>query len=102
VRGRRTAAGIELAWVRRARRNVTSTATIPLDEPFEAYEVDILSGATVLRTLQVDAPHALYTTVAEAADFGGAPQSQLAVRVAQLSGTVGRGRANETIIKHLA
>jgi hypothetical protein len=102
VRGRRTAAGIELSWVRRARRNVTSTAHIPLDEPFEAYELDILSGATVLRTLRVDAPNALYIAAAEAADFGGVPQSQLAVRVAQLSATVGRGRANETIIKHLA
>ncbi len=63
----------------------------------ERYEVDILSGATVLRTLSVTQPRALYAAADEMADFG-SPQTSLSMRVMQLSATVGRGFAAKRLI----
>ena len=99
VRGRRTGAGIEIGWIRRTRidgDNWTS-GDVPLGEDAEAYEVDILSGTTVLRTLESSAPSVLYAAAAEMADFG-VQQTSLAVRVTQLSATVGRGFAAEATL----
>jgi hypothetical protein len=64
--------------------------TVPLGEDAEAYEVDILAGTAVVRTLHASAPSALYAAADEIADFGTA-QTSLAVRVYQISATVGRG-----------
>ena len=64
--------------------------SVPLNEESEAYEVDVLSGSTVVRTLSADTPSVLYAAADEIADFG-APQASLAVRVYQMSATVGRG-----------
>ena len=50
----------------------------------------MLSVPTVLRTLSVSTPSALYAAADEIADFG-APQTSLSVSVAQISATVGRG-----------
>jgi len=63
---------------------------VPLSEDIEAYEVDILSGSAVLRTLQAPAPTTLYPADRELADFG-APQAALSLRIAQLSRVAGRG-----------
>jgi len=63
---------------------------IPLNEESERYEVDILNGSTVVRTIAVTSPAANYTAAQQTADFG-APQSSVAVKVYQLSATVGRG-----------
>lgn len=90
----RTDAGVRIGWVRRTRRDGDSWTAIdvPLGEDIEAYEVDILSGASVVRTLMATTPTVLYEKAAEIADFGVA-QASLAVRVVQLSATVGRGFA---------
>jgi len=64
--------------------------TVPLGEDSESFEIDVLSGATVLRTLHATTPSTLYAAADETADFG-ATQSSLAVRVYQMSATVGRG-----------
>ena len=91
VRARRGEAGIALSWIRRTRRDGDGwAAEVPLGEDVEAYEVDILSGGTVLRTLTAAAPAVLYAAADELADFG-APQASLTVAVYQLSATVGRG-----------
>jgi hypothetical protein len=63
---------------------------VPLGEEREAYELDVLSGSTVLRTLSAAGPSVLYAAADELADFGVA-QSSLAVAVYQLSITAGRG-----------
>jgi len=52
----------------------------------------IFNGSAVVRTLKVTAPSASYTAAQQTADFG-ALQSAIAVKVYQLSDTVGRGRA---------
>ena len=103
VRGTREAGGVRIAWIRRTRRDGDSWEAIevPLGEESEAYEVDILSGAAVVRTLSTATPAVLYPAASEAADFGGA-QASLAVRVHQLSPTVGRGFAASATLDRLA
>jgi hypothetical protein len=70
---------------------------VPLGEATEAYQLDILDGATVVRTLEATSPSALYAAADEIADFG-APQASLHIRVAQLSATVGRGFSAEAVL----
>jgi hypothetical protein len=93
VRGVRTGAGdLSISWVRRTRyggwwRDLTD---VPLNEETERYEVDVMNGSTVLRTLPVSAPAAIYTAAQQVADFGSA-QASVTVRVVQLSTAIGRG-----------
>jgi hypothetical protein len=99
IRGERSGGNIALSWVRRTRYNGDSweTPTIPLNEETESYEVDILNGSTVVRTLTSATPSVTYTSAQEVADFGGT-QTSLSLRVYQMSATIGRGRpAEETI-----
>lgn len=100
VRARRSAEGATIAWIRRTRRDGDSwdAPEVPLGEDIEAYEVDILEGGEVVRTLASSTPHALYANAQELADFG-APQSALSLRVYQLSATVGRGFAAEAVVE---
>ena len=80
-----------MRWIRRARHDAdTWSGEIPLAEESERYTLDILSGDDVVRSLAVTQPSAFYSAAAEIADFG-APQPNLAVRVSQLSATVGAG-----------
>jgi len=93
VRGVRSPAGdLAISWVRRTRIGGDSWegVEVPLAEDLEAYEVDILDGAAVVRTLAASSPAVAYTAAQQTADFG-APQSALAVRVYQLSAVAGRG-----------
>jgi hypothetical protein len=100
LRAERTVDGVVLSWVRRTRLDCESwdIEEIPLGEDNEAYELDVLSGATVVRTLPASAPTVLYPAADEIADFGSA-QSSLSIRVAQLSATVGRGIAAEAVLQ---
>src|SRR5690606_17944505 len=93
VTGSRDEAGdLTIAWVRRDRIGADSwdQSEIPMSETSEAYEVDILNGGTVVRTLTATSPSVVYTAVQQTADFG-APQSSVPVRVYQRSQTFGRG-----------
>ena len=82
---------IAISWIRRTRKNGDAWGVeVPLGEDAEAYEIDILSGGSVKRTLSVNAPAATYAAADETADFGG-PQTSLTLRAFQLSSTVGRG-----------
>ena len=98
LKAARGGSGVTLSWIRRARFDGDSWAgEVPLCEDREKYTVDILSGATVLRTLTVTAPAAFYAAADEIADFG-APQTALSVRVTQLSATVGAGFVGEAVV----
>ena len=92
LRGRREAGGIRFSWVRRGRIDADSwhASEIPLDEPFEAYRLEILAGETVRRTVETAAPQHLYAASAEIADFG-APQTAISLRVRQLGRAVPLG-----------
>jgi hypothetical protein len=92
--GARNVAGdLSTTWVRRTRFGGVwaDGADVPLNEESERYEVDILDGADVVRTISTDSPAATYTAAQQIADFG-SPQPSIAVRVYQISATVGRGR----------
>jgi len=99
VRGRRTDGDLAITWVRRTRIGGDSweTAEVPLAEQSEAYEVDILDGASVVRTLTATAPGAAYTSAQQTEDFG-APQASVAVRVYQLGAAYGRGAAADAVL----
>jgi hypothetical protein len=85
---------LTLSWIRRTRigGDWLDGADAPLGEEAEAYEVDIMNGSNVMRTLTSGAATATYTAADQTADFG-APQSFVTVRIYQLSATVGRGAA---------
>ena len=104
VAGRRSAGSddIELGWTRRTRigGDSWSQVDVPLAEAAEAYEVEILDGATVVRTLAAASPSVTYTSAEQTADFGApiAWPSMLAVRVYQLSASYGRGMPAEATL----
>jgi len=100
LRAARNGSGdITLSWIRRARLAAgwQDNSDTALDESLEQYEVEILNGASVVRTLGVMTPTAIYTAAQQIADFSAA-QSSLSVRVYQLSSRVGRGTAAAAVV----
>jgi len=105
VRGVRGVAPADwtITWKRRTRLGGAwkDGTDVPLGEETEDYEVDVLNGASVVRTLSATASpggsfvtpgaqQAVYTVADQNSDFG-ATQAMLSLRVCQLSATVGRG-----------
>lgn len=100
IRGARSGGGdLALSWIRRTRLGGDSWSAleVPLAEDAERYEIDILSGATVVRTLAASTPAVLYTAAEQTADFG-APQPALSVRVVQVSTVYGRGSPRDAVV----
>ena len=99
VRGARSGADLALSWIRQTRTGGDSweAVEVPLGEEAERYEVDVLSGASVKRTLAVSGPSAVYTAAQQVADFGGA-QSEVQVRISQVSVVWGRGAASIALV----
>ncbi|MBS3980167.1 MAG: glycoside hydrolase TIM-barrel-like domain-containing protein [Rhodobacteraceae bacterium] len=92
----RSPGDLTIRWTRRSRSLAADTwgaGDVPLAEDSEAYEVDILDGATRKRTLQVATTSALYTAAQQTADWGAplGPGQSLAIRIYQLSALIGRG-----------
>ena len=85
-----------IAWTRRSRSLAADSwtaAAVPLGEESEAYEVEILDGIAVLRTLAASTTSVTYTAAQQLADFGAllGPGDTLDLRIFQLSALVGRG-----------
>ncbi|WP_106753333.1 baseplate multidomain protein megatron [Pannonibacter carbonis] len=101
VRGRRTPAGnLNVTWIRQARVNAgwADGTDVPLGEERELYELDILSGGGVVRTVSgLMSPSHVYTAAEQTVDFGG-PQSSIALRICQISALVGRGILEEVTL----
>ena len=99
ARGARNGGNLTVSWIRRTRAggDTWSAAEVPLSEVSERYEVDILDGEVVKRTLSSTAPSAVYTVAEQIADFG-APQATVSVRICQLSGGGIRGTALAAIL----
>ena len=100
----RTLGDLTIRWTRRSRdfgADSWEASEVPLGEASEAYEVDILDGGTVLRTLATTTTSALYSQAQQVADWGAAlgPGDTLDIRVAQLSQTVGRGAVREVTLQ---
>lgn len=85
---------IALSWTRRTRAfagDNWALNEVPLGEAVEAYSIDILNGAAVVRTVSsLTTPAFTYTAAMQTADFGGLVFGALAVRIAQ-TGALGRG-----------
>jgi hypothetical protein len=88
---------LRLSWVRRTRDfggDNWALAEAPLGETAEAYELEILDGVAVVRTVAgLSAPSFVYTAAMQTADFG-APQASVRFRVFQI-GALGRGPGAE-------
>ncbi|MDE1173870.1 MAG: glycoside hydrolase/phage tail family protein [Parvibaculaceae bacterium] len=97
---RLTGGDINLSWIRRTRIDGDSWQglDVPLGEESEAYELDILDGANVVRTLSVTSPGAIYSATQQIADFGSSSFPTLSIRVCQLSRSFGRGTARGAIL----
>ncbi len=92
VSASRSGGDVMFHWFRRTRLGGDSweTTEVPLGEESERYEVDILDGSSVVRTLSVTTTQANYAIADQIADFGAA-QTSLSVRVFQLNSVWGRG-----------
>ncbi|MGE3247551.1 MAG: glycoside hydrolase/phage tail family protein [Beijerinckiaceae bacterium] len=99
VTARRTPEGVVIAFVRRSRLGADTWEIVnpPLAEDREAYEVEVLSGDIVVRTLTSDTPQAFYASAQETADFGVA-QVELKLNIFQLSLRFGRGFPRSIVV----
>jgi len=85
---------ISVSWIRRTRIGGDNweVEEVPLGEDSELYDIDILDGETLKRTLASTVPSVLWTDAMIAEDF---PEGGTAtIRVAQRSAMFGRGRAS--------
>jgi len=92
----RVAGDLVLQWVRRDRDPAANNWTLieaPMSEATEAYDVEVMDGATVKRLLTATGPAVTYTAAMQVADWGAeiAPGATLALRIFQRSALVGRG-----------
>ncbi|MBX3530806.1 MAG: hypothetical protein KF849_09380 [Rhizobiaceae bacterium] len=92
----RSPGDLTIRWTRRSRALAADSwggLEVPLAEELEAYEVEILDGATVKRVLNAATTSAVYTAAAQTADWGAllGPGDTLDIRIYQLAALVGRG-----------
>ena len=100
ITGSRDGSGnLTITWIRRSRigTELPNSGDIPLDEPSEKYEVDILDGGDVVRTIIATGQTANYSAAEQTTDFGAA-QPAISVRVYQIGQLVGRGTPAEATI----
>jgi hypothetical protein len=89
--------GLTISWLRRSRllsADLWSAGDVELADQPESYEVDILAGGVVIRTLASGSgPGVVYTEADQIADFGAllGPEAELEVRIYQVAALVGRG-----------
>lgn len=84
---------LSVTFTRRSRLSSswwTAGVQAPVGEDSEAYEIDILNGSTVVRTITASTSSFSYSAANQTTDFG-SPQSSITMRIYQISGTVGRG-----------
>jgi hypothetical protein len=99
IKGVRTAGDLRISWIRRTRIGGDNweLPEVPLGEDAESYEVDILDGANVKRTISASVPYVLYASADQIADFGSI-QSAVSVKVYQTNTLFGRGAPRAAVI----
>ena len=100
ITGTRDGSGnLTINWIRRTRigGDLRDGVDVPLNEQSESYQVDVMNGSTVVRTLTATSPTVSYSAVNQATDFGSV-QSSVNAKVYQISATVGRGIAGVATI----
>jgi hypothetical protein len=92
----RSPGDLTIRWTRRSRALVADAweqVEVPLAEDMESYDVQILDGAAIKRTLTSATTFVLYNAAQQTADWGAplGPGQTLAIRIYQLSNRLGRG-----------
>jgi hypothetical protein len=100
----RSPGDLAIRWTRRSRALVADAweqVEVPLAEDLESYDVQILDGAAVKRTLSSSTTSVLYTAPQQTADWGAplGPGQTLAIRIYQLSNRLGRGDPATVILQ---
>lgn len=90
---------LTLTWLYQARVGADwlDGSETPLDEWSGAYDVDVMDGITVLRTISVSAATAAYSAADQVTD-GLTPGAPVSVNIYQLSSRVGRGYAGSATV----
>lgn len=90
---------LTVTWIRRTRIDGEwrDGVNVPLGEETESYEIDIMNGASVVRTLTSTSETVTYTAADQVTDFG-STQSSVDVKIYQMSAVVGRGTAGEATV----
>jgi hypothetical protein len=99
VKGVRASGDLNISWIRRTRSGGDNweLPEVPLGEDVETYEVDILDGAAVKRTISAAAPGVVYASADQIADFGSV-QSTVSVKVYQTNTLFGRGAPRAAVV----
>ena len=92
----RTVGNLTIEWIRRSRdlsADIWGAGEVTIGEESESYEIDILDGAAVKRTLSATTTSVVYTSAQQAADWGAAlgPGASLDIVVYQIAPVAGRG-----------
>jgi hypothetical protein len=91
---------LTIDWIRRTRIGGAwqDNIDVPLNETAEVYEIDIMNGSNVARTLVgISTPSAAYSTAQQVTDFGSV-QASVTVKVYQMSEIIGRGYPGEATV----
>jgi len=99
VKGVRASGDLSISWIRRTRSGGDNweLPEVPLGEDAESYEVDILDGSDVKRTLTATSPLVIYSSADQIADFGSV-QSAVSVKVYQTNTFFGRGAPRAAVV----
>lgn len=101
IQGVRDGSGnLTVGWIRRTRvgGDWRDGVDVPLSEESERYELDVMDGPAVKRTISgLTSPSASYTASQQVVDFG-STQASITINVYQLSAVVGRGIAGNAVV----
>ena len=99
VKGARVSGDLSISWIRRTRSGGDNweLPEVPLGEDAETYEVDILDGEAVKRTISASAPGVVYASADQIADFGSI-QSAVSVKIYQTNTLFGRGAPRAAVV----
>ncbi len=92
--------GLDITWIRRTRIGGDAwpdSGDVPLGETAERYRIEILDGASTVRSSEVTSPLFVYSLAAQTADFGGAIDT-VSMRVAQIAPDFGPGIPYEVTV----
>jgi hypothetical protein len=92
ISAKRTASGLEISWIRQTRSggDAWELQDVPLGEATEAYTLQVMNGANMLRSWSTTVPQQVYIDSDITTDFGSQPTT-LSLRVAQFSAATGPG-----------
>ena len=100
----RSPGDLTIRWTRQSRVPVADAweqVEVPLAEDLESYDVQILDGAVIKRTLTSTTTSVLYAAAQQTADWGApfGPGQTLSLRIFQLSNRLGRGTPASVILQ---